>query len=276
MPELPEVETVRRQLESELKGRRIKDVEVRFGKRINMPAAEFRRQIAGAVFKSFGRRAKLLLIGFSNGLTLVVHLKMTGKFLIRPHGEAPTKHDHVVFDLADGRRLFFRDVRKFGYLKLVPTADLQKLIFDKETYGPEPLDPSFTYRKFRLCLTGSPKKRIKPLLMDQTCLAGLGNIYADEACWRAKVQPTRRVETLSETELRGLYRGSLGTLKSALEHGGTSADDFLNVYGEPGGNEPFLAAYGRAGLKCRRRDGGVIKQIRIGSRSAHFCPKCQK
>ena len=276
MPELPEVETVRRQMESELKGRRLASVEVRFGKRINVPAAEFQRRLAGAAFRTFGRRAKLLLLGFSNGLTLVVHLKMTGKFLIRPHGEAPTKHDHVVFHLADGRQLFFRDVRKFGYLKLVPTADLEKLIFAKESYGPEPLAPGFTFRQFRLCLTGSPKKKIKPLLMDQTCLAGLGNIYADEACWQARVRPIRKVGTLTETELKGLYRGALSTLKSSLKHGGTSADDFLDVYGRPGGNEPYLAVYGRTGLKCRRRDGGVIEKIRIGSRSAHFCPKCQK
>jgi formamidopyrimidine-DNA glycosylase len=276
MPELPEVETVRRQLESELKGKRIVSVDVRFAGRLNVSATVFQKRLAGATLKTFGRRAKLLLLGFSNGWTLVVHLKMTGKFLIRSKSEAPTKHDHVVFHLADKRQLFFRDVRKFGYLKLVPTKDLAKLILDKESYGPEPLDPGFTYRKFRMCLTGSPNKKLKPLLMDQTCIAGLGNIYADEACWFALVRPTRKVGTLTETELKGLYRGALGTLKDSLKHGGTSADDFLNVYGQPGGNEPYLAVYGRTGEKCRRRDGGVIEKIWIGARSAHFCPKCQK
>ena len=276
MPELPEVETVRRQLESELKGKRLASVDVRFAGRLNVPSATFKKRLAGATFKSFGRRAKLLLLGFSNGWTLVGQLKMTGKFLIRQGSEVPTKHDHVVFHLADKRQLFFRDVLKFGYLKLVPTQDLEKLILDKESYGPEPLDPGFTYRKFRMCLTASPNKKLKPLLMDQTCLAGLGNIYADEACWYARVRPTRKVGTLTETELKGLYRGALATLKNSLKHGGTSADDFLDVYGEPGGNAPYLTVYGRTGLKCRRRDGGVIENIWIGARGAHFCPKCQK
>lgn len=276
MPELPEVETIRRQMERALKGRKISGVEVRFAGRLNVPAEEFARKISGAAFKAFGRRAKLLLLHLSNGWTIVAHLKMTGGFLLKPKAAKPGKHDHVIFHLSDGRQLWFEDQRKFGFLKLFKTGELEEKVFAKEGYGPEPLDPSFTFRRFKMCVTGRAKKKIKPLLMEQTCIAGIGNIYADEACWYGKVHPERRISTLSESELRGVYRGALQSMRQALKHRGSSADNYADLYGEEGGYVPHLKVYGREGEKCRRGDGGVVKKIRINSRGAHFCPKCQK
>ncbi len=288
MPELPEVETIRRQMEDELEGAKISAIEVRFAGRLNVPAGTFEKTVVGASFKEFGRRAKLLLLHLSNprlpagrGWTIVAHLKMTGRFLLLGSDYVPGKHDHVIFHLSGvrGQRsgvLVFQDVRKFGYLKLIRTDELEKKIFSKEGYGPEPLDPSFNLKKFRMCLTAHPKKKLKPLLMEQSCIAGIGNIYADEACWYGRVHPTRRVETLSEKELMGVYRGAMIALRGSLKHRGSSADMYLDLYGREGTNIPYLKVYGRDGEKCRRGDGGVIKKIWINSRGAHFCPRCQK
>lgn len=262
-------------MEGALKGARIKTVEVRFAGRLNVPAEVFAATVAGATFLHVGRRAKLLLINLDNGWTIVTHLKMTGRFTLAPQAAQPTKHVHVVFGLNDGRRLFFEDVRKFGYLKLVRTSEVEEKIVSKEHYGPEPLDDSFTFEKFRMCLTSRPKKKIKPLLMDQTCIAGIGNIYADEACWHGRVRPTRPVGTLTEKELRGIYGGARKAMADALELRGSSADDYRDLYGNEGDYVPRLKVYGREGEACRRC-GGKIMKIYIGSRSAHYCPSCQK
>jgi formamidopyrimidine-DNA glycosylase len=275
MPELPEVETIRRQLEKEVKSRTIEAVEVRFAGRLNMPAKEFAKAVSGARITSVGRRAKLLLIGLSSGWTMVVHLKMTGRFLLVPAGAAPTKHTHLVFGMSDGRRLLFEDTRKFGFVKLIRTEELGAKVFAKERYGPEPLEPSFTAAVFASCIRGRGNKKIKPLLMDQTCIAGIGNIYADEACWKARVRPTRPARALSEAELKALWVGARQAMRQALEDRGTSADMYVDLYGEQGDHVPKLEAYGRDGQKCRRC-GGVIKKIRLAGRGAHYCPVCQR
>jgi formamidopyrimidine-DNA glycosylase len=157
----------------------------------------------------------------------------------------------------------------------VKTDDLEKEIFDKEGYGPEPLDPSFTFARFRMCMTGRPAKKIKPLLMEQTCIAGIGNIYADEACWYGKVHPERTVGSLSETELKGVYRGAIKALKDSVERQGSSADNFVDLYGREGKNVPHLKVYGREGEKCRRC-GTPLKKIWVAQRGATYCPSCQK
>lgn len=275
MPELPEVETLRRQLERAVKGRKIKSVEVRFGGRIRPSASALIEAATGASFKAFGRRAKLLLSHLSNGWTIVTHLKMTGSYLLKKAGAPPTKHVHVVFHLDKKEDLWFEDVRKFGFLKIIKTKDLEKDLFDKEAYGPEPLDPSFTFKRFKMCVTGRPSKKIKPLLMEQTCIAGIGNIYADEAVWYGKVHPERTVGSLSETELKGIYKGAIKTLKDSVKRQGSSADNFVDLYGEEGENVPHLNVYGREGKKCRRC-GTVLKKIWVAQRGAVYCPTCQK
>lgn len=275
MPELPEVETVRRQLEKEVVGRTIKGAVVRYGGRLNVKPAAFVAAVKGTKIVSAGRRAKLLMIGLSNGNTLVTHLKMTGHYLLVPSGTTPGKHVHLVFSLSGGQDLHFEDVRKFGYVRLYRTDEVQRLIDEKEGYGPEPLDPSFTAEKFSMCVRGRAKKRIKPLLMEQTCIAGIGNIYADESLWRARVRPQRRVQTLSSEELRRLHAGIRSSLTESLKRQGTSADNFVDLYGSRGKNVPNLAVYGRGGKACKRC-GGTIKKITFAGRGTHFCPKCQK
>ncbi len=159
MPELPEVETLRRQMENALTGRTIKRVEVRFGGKILPSTSALIRAATGTRFKTFGRRAKLLLAHLSNGWTIITHLKMTGSYLLKKEGEVPTKHAHVVFYLDKKEQLWFEDVRKFGFLKLVKTKDLEKDVFEKEGYGPEPLDQAFTFKRFKMCVTGRPQKK---------------------------------------------------------------------------------------------------------------------
>jgi formamidopyrimidine-DNA glycosylase len=275
MPELPEVETIRRQMEKEVVGRTVRDAVVRFGGRLNLTPKKFVAAVKGAKIISVGRRAKLLLIGFSNGMTVVTHLKMTGRYLLVPAGAEPSKHVHVVFKLSGGKDLHFEDVRKFGYLRLYPTDELERQVFDKEAYGPEPLEKSFTAERFAMCVRGRAKKRIKPLLMEQMCIAGVGNIYADEALWRAKIRPQRRAGTLSDAELRALHDGVVGSLRESLRRRGTSADSYVDLYGEQGENVPHLSAYGREGKPCRRC-GTPIKKISFAGRGTHFCPKCQR
>lgn len=274
MPELPEVETVRRQLEKEVVGRRIKSVDVRFSGRLNVSAAEFVRRTTGSRISAAGRRAKLLLLGLSNGETLVTHLKMTGKFLLMPTDAAPTKHDHLIFRLDGGKTLFFRDVRKFGYLRLFKTARLTTDVFDKEGYGPEPLDAKFTVKRLGECLSGSGATRIKPRLMSQTCIAGIGNIYADESLWRSGIRPDRKVSSLKPAELKALHRAIVNSLRASVVRRGTSADDFLDLYGKRGNNAALLKAYGRDGKPCRRC-GKPIRKVRFAGRGTHFCANCQ-
>ncbi len=275
MPELPEVETIRRQLAREVKGSVILSADVRFGKRLNLPADRFAAAVRGARIQDVGRRAKLLVFTLSNGWTMVAHLKMTGRFLLKPEGAEPTKHTHVVFHLSGRRQLFFEDVRKFGFIRLFPSGEVEKAVFQKEKYGPEPLEPSFGFDRFAECLMKRASRRVKPSLMDQTCIAGIGNIYADESLWRAGVRPDRRISSLSPAELRKLYRGILTSFRESIKHHGTSADMYVDLYGRQGTYVRKLRVYGREGQRCYRCGGRIVK-VRMGGRGTHFCPKCQK
>ncbi len=275
MPELPEVETIRYQLEKVLVGKTIKDVQVIYGRKINLPATKFIAKIRGAKFRAVRRRAKILILDLSRGQSLLVHLKMTGRLLYVFRDISPSKHTHVIFTLSDGHKLFWEDVRKFGYIKAMSTKGLSDF-FRKQRYGPEPLEKSFSFEIFKQCLRKSPRKKVKPLLMEQTCLAGIGNIYADESLWYAGVQPIRRAGSLGTKELRKLYNSLRKILLEAIKYRGTSADSYLDVYGRAGEFVPRLRAYGKEGTKCAQGDGGIIKKIRLGGRGAHFCPKHQR
>jgi len=274
MPELPEVETIRRQLEEAVVGKTVESVRMPYAKRAHFTLGELESAVVGKKIVSARRRAKLLLIGFSSKKTLVAHLKMTGRFSFVPSEEAEMKHTQVIFSLSGGMDLRFSDIRKFGYLKLVETGKLEEL-FLKEGYGPEPLDPEFTYDRFMLCAMGPGPMRVKPMLMAQTCIAGVGNIYADEACWRAKVLPERRVDSLSVAESKAVYLGVTSALRESVERRGTSADNYVDLFGNKGQNVPHLDVYGREGEKCRRC-GGVIMKMKFAGRGTHFCPGCQK
>jgi formamidopyrimidine-DNA glycosylase len=191
---------------------------------------------------------------------------------VKPHGTTPGKHTHIIFTLDDGRDLWFDDVRKFGYLKLATQDEIDELN-DGEKFGPEPLNAKFTSDIFRACLMKRSKKLIKPLLMEPGCIAGVGNIYADEALWLAHIRPTRRVGTLTKAETAKLHDGIITTLQESLKHRGASAENYRDLYDTEGKSMNFLKAY--AQTSCERCKG-KMKKIVIGARSAHYCPHCQK
>lgn len=274
MPELPEVQTIANDLiAANLVGARIRSVRVGWPRTIagTTPRA-FGRQLKGRRFVRIGRRAKYLLLGLDNGSTLLVHLRMTGKFKLTSAQTRPTKHEHVVFSLSDGRQLRFHDTRKFGRIHL--TKEPEKIL---SQLGPEPLAKAFTASKFARML-GGRSRQLKPLLLDQTFLAGLGNIYVDEALWDAKLHPCRISSSLSTAEVRKLRRAIPKVLNRGLRNLGTSLGtgkaNFYSV-ARRGRNQERLRVFRRTGEPCLRC-GTAIQRIVVGQRSTHVCGKCQE
>lgn len=274
MPELPEVETIKRQMVSELTDEKIVDVEVRLPRLVKAPLLTFKKSIVGAKILNVKRRAKLLIIELSKNFSLLIHLKLTGQLLVKEKNAVPEKYTHVIFYLSDGQKLFFNDMRQFGYIKLVKNDELDNVLA-KEKFGPEPLDKDFTLDKFTDLLKQRKITKIKPLLMDQTFIAGLGNVYAAEVCFYAGVRPTKPAGLLTPGEIKKLYEGIKKILPKAIEKRGSSIDTYLDIYGQQGGFVPYLQVYGRAGQSCKKcRD--KVKMIPLAGRGTYFCPKCQK
>lgn len=275
MPELPEVQTIVNQLNKEAAGKEIRAVDILFSKPLKgISAADFKKKTAGSKFEKFGRRAKLIIGFLSNGFSLIFHLKLTGRLLLLKESDQISKHTHLVFHLEGGKKLVFEDFRKFGYVKFLKSEDLNQL-FAKEKLGPEPLDKEFTLEKFKELLFKKPNAKIKPLLMDQTFIAGVGNIYAQEACFCARILPMRKIGTLTAKEISDLYHCLLKILEAAIEKHGSSVDAYLTIYGKEGEYVPSLKVYGRGGEKCLRC-GAILKEIRLGGRGTVFCSRCQK
>ena len=275
MPELPEVETVVRDLRAQgLVNAVIRAVDVRWPRTVSGLAPEaFVRALKGRAVTGVTRRAKYIVVALDSGVRLLIHLRMTGKLRFAAAGETPGKHDHVVIALADGRRLVFNDTRKFGRFQLAaPDADPLRDL------GPEPLDESFTLAALRERLRGKARQ-LKPLLLDQATVAGLGNIYVDEALWRARLHPERRADTLTPTELRRLHQAIREVLRLAVENCGTTLGDgqanFYSVAGHRGRNADELKVFRRDGLPCPRC-GTVLARMLVGQRGTHICPRCQK
>ena len=277
MPELPEVETIRSQLQKLIVGKKIKKVDVNLPKMVKLPLANFRKAVIGATVKKVGRRAKILIFEFSNNWSLLIHLKLSGRLIFRKKGEElgpeDLKWNHLIWYFSDGSRLFHNDLRQFGYVKLVKTDELAGF-FKKEKLGPEPLEKNFTLADFSAILKKKPKAKIKQFLLDQKNIAGIGNIYSDEILFFARVHPLRKVQELKPSEIKKVFEGIRKILLEAIRLKGSSVRDFLDALGKEGGYVPKLKVYGREGEKCSRC-GAIIKRIKIGSRSAHFCPKCQ-
>jgi len=271
MPELPEVETIKRQLNKLVVGKKIIGADF-FGpsKMINLPKNKFLKILIGAKIIKAERRAKLLLLELDNGYVLITHLKMTGKYLWNLPKD---KHTHLVLKLSGKNQLNFKDVRKFGYLKLIKQEDLSAMV-DKK-YGPEPLGQNFSLKKFTVLLASKPKSRIKQLLLDQKFIAGVGNIYAQEACFYAKIRPDRKVATLKAEEIKNFYNGLKNILSQAIKCGGTTADDYLDCYGKQGNYASKLKVYDRKGLPCVRCKT-ILSESRLGGRGTVYCSKCQK
>jgi len=272
MPELPEVETVRRGLEKTVRGHVISDVIVKPTASIVPAKSRFIKILRGVEFVEFHRRGKNLLLRLSNGYTLWVHLKMTGHFYFLPETDLTGKHDHVVFTLRDcDHTLRFNDYRRFGRLRLFPTDEVmqQPGLVD---LGPEPLELSAD-DFVTLCRARS--RMIKPALMDQTFIAGIGNIYADESLYRARLHPKRLTDSISPAKLRELHGHIRYLLNKAIGLMGTSVDTFSGINGRPGRFQKYLQVYNREGEPCLRC-GKVIVREKIGSRSAHYCRACQR
>jgi len=272
MPELPEVETIRQQLIRKIRGKKIKKVEVKLPRMINLSASKYEEAVTGAKVKDIRRRAKLLIIDLSNNRSIIIHLKLTGQLIY--DGKEGMGKPHIIYTFTDGHKLRHYDFRLFGFAKLVPTGEVEKVL-EKERFGPEPLSREFTLEAFKELLRKKPNAQIKPLLMDQTFIAGVGNIYSQEACFYAGVLPTRKVKTLTNEEIRELYEGLRKILTDALHQGGSSVDTYVDIRGEKGSYVPQLKVYGRGGKPCFRCKG-IIKTIKLGGRGTSFCPNCQK
>jgi formamidopyrimidine-DNA glycosylase len=266
MPELPEVETIARRLETGgLPGKEILSLEMRWPRHIALPTAERAREIVvGRRFESIARRGKFLVFELA-GWHMLIHLRMSGDLRLEDSGAPLQKHDLTIWRLSGGSDLRFHDPRRFGRVWITehPEEVLGRL-------GPEPLDASFSAAELgdRLVLH---RRLLKPLLLDQTFVAGIGNIYADEALHRARLHPLRLSDSLSSEEARRLWRGIRAALRAGLHHHGTSIDW---VYRE-GRHQHLLRVYGREGQSCGVC-GTVIRRIKVGQRSSYFCPYCQK
>jgi formamidopyrimidine-DNA glycosylase len=275
MPELPEVETVCRQLEKAVVGKKINEVEIRFSGRLNLSVEKFSAEVCGRRIAAIDRRAKLIMIRLSGGKTLVVHLKMTGKLLLVEPDHEPGKHTHIIFRLSGRRVLFFDDMRKFGFVRLFDTADVESKVIAPAKLGAEPFGPDFTVKGFSACLARHGRSAIKALLLSQKCVVGVGNIYSDETLWRAQIRPDRLAGDLRPAEVKRLHVAIKSILKKAIEMGGSSVGDYRNAENQRGSYARLLKAYGRAGQPCQRCRK-PIKKTRLAGRGTHYCPTCQK
>jgi formamidopyrimidine-DNA glycosylase len=270
MPELPEVETFVRALRKPLVGRTITGARNDWPGHIVVPSPdELRERITGRRIEAIDRRGKYLVFTLSDDETLIVHLKMTGHLSVVPAETPADRYAHTIFELDDGRELRFRDPRKFGRVYLVhdPAGVLGPL-------GPEPLEADFTAGELATRLVGR-KRVLKPLLLDQTFIAGIGNIYADEALFEARVRPTRHSDTLTADETAALHAAIQKVLALGIEREGASISTYVKANGEKGDMQNAVAVYGRAGQSCYRC-GGPIERIVLGGRGTHFCPNCQR
>lgn len=274
MPELPEVETVARDLARQLEGHRIVAVErLDWPRMVEVPAdpAGFAAALAGRTIVAVGRRAKWLLLHLDADLTLALHLRMSGAVYVPPADEAPDKHVHLIVRLDDGRALYFRDMRKFGRARLLDAAGLAAL---DAAHGPEPLEEAFTPAVLAERLAGR-STRLKPLLLDQAVVAGLGNIYVDEALWLSRLHPERPAAGLGRKEVEALHAAIREVLTLSIARRGSTFRDYRTGYGEAGGNQAFFNVYARGGEPCPRC-GGPISRTLLAQRGTHYCPSCQR
>lgn len=271
MPELPEVETVRRGLERLVVGKEISSVQVGVPKMIVTGAEEFIDYLPGQVIQSVGRRGKYLLF-YLTDFVLISHLRMEGKYLLFPDAVPDNKHFHVFFKLTDGSTLVYQDVRKFGTMEIVQESDLESY-FEKRKLGPGPTEADFALAPFRETLSKS-KKPIKPFLLEQRLVVGLGNIYVDEVLWASHIHPNRSAMSLKKEETDRLHQEIIRTLQLGIEKGGSTIRTYRNALGMDGTMQDYLQVYGKTGEPCATC-GTPIEKIKLGGRGTHFCPRCQ-
>lgn len=275
MPELPEVETIVRGLRDKLVGDKITRIVVREEKLIGFPTSgKFKKYFSRQrEIIALNRRGKYILMELPLNKLLVIHLRMTGKLLLKNSAEDTNKHTHIIFYLTEERKLCFNNIRKFGRLYLIDKNHREQA-GGLDELGPEPLGDQFTKQDFKSLLENR-RGKIKPLLLNQKFLAGLGNIYTDEALFIAQIAPERKADTLSEEEMERLYAAIRQTLLAGIKYCGTSVSDYVNSRGETGQFQEKLQVYQQDGSicpKCARE----IKKKKVGGRGTHFCPNCQK
>jgi formamidopyrimidine-DNA glycosylase len=270
MPELPEVETVRSQLDEQLAGTRITSVQIfRSGREFPLGEA-FVERVLGKDIVGIERRAKLLIWKFADGEAMTAHLKMTGKFVFVQAEVVPQKHDRILFGFSNDEFVMWTDVRQFGFLKIVSGEELASLL---EAYGPEPLEAS--WELLAECLNCESKRSVKSVLLDQAVIAGLGNIYTDEALFRSSIRPDRLLMSLTDIERQDLARNIQEVLSESVARNGTSANDYVDTRGIKGTFRDFLRVYGKRGEPCRNCQT-PIEKITHAQRGTHYCPTCQK
>ncbi len=274
MPELPEVQTVVDNLNAlGIAGSTITRASVHWPKTVaGMSPARFRNQIKGLVIRECSRRGKYIVVRLSEGWTLLIHLRMTGRLNWAARGTKRGKHEHVVLQVGQAKELRFHDTRKFGRFTLTQAA---QTILGK--IGPEPLERSFTRKRLHHMLQGK-QRQMKPLLLDQAFIAGLGNIYVDEALWEASIHPQRISSSLIEKEIAALHKAIQLVLRQGLKNMGTSLGtgkgNFYSVAGRKGRNADELKVFRRIGEACPRC-GAVIERLTVAQRGSHICPACQ-
>lgn len=273
MPELPEVETILSSLRPLLLGQSVTRVQV-LDRRLRRPvaAAALRRWLSGATISEMYRRAKYLFWQMDNGAVLVVHLGMSGRLGFHSAAEAREKHTHVILTLADGNEVRYRDPRRFGCIEIVPPGRLARWL-DETALGVEPLSAEFDTPYVRQAFAGS-RRPLKVALMDGRYVAGVGNIYANEALFQARIDPRRPAGTLTEPEWQEVVAAIRRVLQRAIEKGGTTLNDFRNARGEPGFFQMDLAVYDREGLPCPSC-GAAVTRVVLQGRSTYYCSHCQ-
>ena len=287
MPELPEVETVARGLRRLIVGKNIVKVSHDNAKSFPNSLVEVNNFMVGANIGGVRRRAKVIIIDLDDSWSLVAHLKMTGQMVYRGEenwgaghpnddflAELPVSATRVQIEFSDGSKLFFNDQRKFGWMKLLPTAEIKNMPFFVKV-GPEPLEDSFTLENFIDRFKRKKRSAIKAALLDQSVIAGVGNIYADESLWRAQIHPETRVESLDSSEFKRLYEAVRYVMNLSIEKGGSTARNYVNADGGKGNYLDYANVFRKEGSLCARCGSEIIK-TRVAGRGTHICPVCQK
>lgn len=287
MPELPEVETVRRGLSKLITGKKILAIERRTDKSLPVAKADIDRFVVGSTILAVRRRAKMLIVDLSSEYSLLIHLKMTGQIVFRGEenwgaghpndsflGQLPDRSTRVIFTLSDGNTLFFNDQRKFGWIKLYPTMSINDLP-EITKLGPEPLigDPT---EEFIRRIRRHPRIAVKAAILDQTTIAGVGNIYADESLWRAQIHPQTKVSQLEDDDLKKLLTCIQEVMNTSITAGGSTARNYVKADGSKGDYlDKFAAVYNRTNSPCFRCGREIIK-TKVAGRGTHYCPYCQQ
>jgi len=287
MPELPEVETVKRGLELLIIGKQVKSVTHDWPKSFPNAESDVKEFLVRAKITGVRRRAKVLIIDLDSEYSLIIHLKMTGQMVYRGEqvfgaghpndslvDELPNKTTRVTITFTDNSRLFFNDQRKFGWMRLMPTLEVPNIDFMKKV-GPEPLSDDFTAKIFISRIRKRPRSLIKAALLDQTVLAGIGNIYADESLWGAKIHPALRVQDVTDAQLKKLHTEIKYVLNLSIEKGGSTDRNYVNAEGKKGSYIEFARVFRKEGKDCPRHPDVAIIKTRVAGRGTHICPRCQ-